>query len=294
MGKPANKKKKNSETNESRLSKFRPSQRLIFFIFYACFCLWLVVFDEHCNVKGQRRDCGWPGISVGLCRAGACFFKGGGSMSKKVIKVKRKKGTTLGLRAVPDDEGGWALVKGIDSGAVEAYNAELPPDSDERITPYDSVAKVDGRTGAGILKALEATSEQTVEIELRKTALPVFLKWIRTSAKANFVEKVLTAPGFVRWFGIKTRIEGVGFFCWFLSGYPLASIPMYMAMAWGVAWNSVRCCYEVTSGAHCYKGNPMTLEKMITKSGQDSLDLAQRVSADPKGYMEWLFIPSFD
>lgn len=287
------KKKRKEAANESRLSKFRPKRRLIFFVTFTSLCVWLSAFDDHCDVKGQRRDCGWPGISTGLCRLGACFIKGGGSMAKKTIKVKRNKGATLGLLASADDEsGGWALVKSVeDSGAVEEYNRALDPDSEERILPGDSLAKVDGKTGTGILKALAATDDKTVEIELRKTPLPSYLKWIRMSPKPHFLEKILTAPGFVRFAGIWSRLGGAGFFCWFLSGYPVASLPMYMVLSGGVAFNSVRCCYEVSSGAHCYKGEARKIENLFAKAAEGSTALVQRVSADPKGYAEWLFVP---
>ncbi|CAE8610036.1 unnamed protein product, partial [Polarella glacialis] len=206
-----------------------------------------------------KKDCGFSGVSSLYCMTGSCFTNRGGKMEKKIVKVKRKEGQLLGLD-VSKDEGKdpWVLVSSIDSGAVQEYNSKLPGDSEERIKVGDAIAKVDGVDGKDIVGALKRKGAKDVELQIRRTHLPSYLSWIRSSARPGPVESVLTAPGFKRWSAVTSQLSGVGLGLWLLSGYPVASLPgYYFSLSAAVAFKVTRCCHDekVPAGvAHCYRG----------------------------------------
>eukprot|EP00435_Cladocopium_sp_Y103_P038143 s581_g10.t1 len=238
--------------------------RVIFFIGFVGFCVWILAFYSPCKIETKsRKDCGYSGIS-------------GGKLEKLKVKVERKKGTTLGLE-VSDAKGDLALIQGI-SGAVQQYNEQLPADSLQRIRVGDAVAKVDGASGKNLADALSRTSEKVVEIDVRRSALPSFLLWLRSSAKPGTIETILTAPGFKRWSYLTTQLGTLGFSCWLLSGYGTASLPVwYFGFSAAVAYKLVRCCHDesVPGGVpHCYRPVEEELAKVVEQAWAASYDFA--------------------
>eukprot|EP00931_Biecheleriopsis_adriatica_P081204 TRINITY_DN54539_c0_g1_i1.p1 TRINITY_DN54539_c0_g1~~TRINITY_DN54539_c0_g1_i1.p1 ORF type:complete len:337 (+),score=80.34 TRINITY_DN54539_c0_g1_i1:86-1012(+) len=278
MGKGAN--SADEETPAGLLAKIRPRRRSIFFVIFVAFCAWLFVFADACQVEVKsRRDCGFAGISPGYCVSGSCFTSRGGKMDKMVVKVERGQGETLGLE-VKQDKGkdSMGLVHSIGSGAVQAYNSKLPSDSSERIRVGDVVAKVDGTKS--IKDALAKTTEKTIEIELRRSQLPSYLQWLRTSAKPGPVETVLTAPGFKRWSKLTSQIGTVGLGCWLLSGYGAASLPgYYFGLSGLVAFKMVRCCHDekVPGGTpHCYLPAADEPQAIVQKAWKSSVEFGNK------------------
>mmetsp|Transcript_72175 Transcript_72175/g.218318 ORF Transcript_72175/g.218318 Transcript_72175/m.218318 type:complete len:472 (-) Transcript_72175:109-1524(-) len=270
------------------LEKIRPRKRVIFFAAFLGACSWIVTVHDPCDVpKGSRQDCGYPDIKPLTCRALGCMMKGGGSAtSKKVVKVERKAKQQLGLEVDPDTVQGWVTVTSIGDGAVQEHNAALPEDSEERIRSGDRIAKVDGTTGKGekneeaghkrMLKALAGTGAKTVQVEVQRPKLPSFLMWIRAkNGKATMLEKVLTSPGLKQFSRTFSYLGGAGLACWLLSGYPMASLPLYYGgLSAFVSFYSLRCCHDsnVAGGTpHCYKPNVKSLEDVVDKVKKGSM-----------------------
>lgn len=283
------------ETRPALLSQFRPKPRAIFFILYALACTWVLAFYEPCDVKGKKVDCGYSGISAGECRSTACFLKGGGGVAKKVVKVKREEGAALGLKLEaypPEPE--LMVVAEVLEGAVRDHNARLPADSKEAIVPGDRVSRVDGVAVKSASKALAKTTAKVVELEIQRSKLPASLDWLRsTKGKPSVLEKLLTAPGSIH-FGRSWRITGTAAAaCWYASGYPATSLPMYLTLAGVVAFQNTRCCHDdsVPNVPHCYRSKREPIKAVLEKVWAQMSQLAQRVRKDPKAYLKWLFVP---
>ncbi|CAE8605548.1 unnamed protein product, partial [Polarella glacialis] len=49
---------------EGLLAKLRPRRRPLFFFVFVCFCLWIMVFYNPCEVDNKlKKDCGFSGVS---------------------------------------------------------------------------------------------------------------------------------------------------------------------------------------------------------------------------------------
>merc|ERR1719491_1318842 len=98
---------------------------------------------------------------------------------------------------------------------------------------------------------------KTVEIEIQRNRVPSFLMWLENkNGKPNLAEKVLTAYGTLRFASTWSNIMKFGGTLWFISGYPLASLPAYGTIAAAVSFYMVRCCHDDTvkgGEPHCYK-----------------------------------------
>ncbi|CAE7209729.1 unnamed protein product [Symbiodinium sp. CCMP2592] len=214
---------------------------------------------ERHGARGAKRQALAPGDLLEL-------------MEKKTIKVSRKKGAKLGVEVIPDTgKGDLVLVQSISDGAVLEHNSKLPADSSERMMVGDAIAKVDG-SAKGLTDALSRTSEKTVEIEIRRSSLPSFLKWMRSSAKPGPIETVLTAPGFKRWSKLTSQLGTVGLASWLLSGYGPASLPVwYFGFSAAVGYKLVRCCHDEHVQAkvpHCYRPVEDELPEVLQKDCQ--------------------------
>lgn len=257
------------EKPEALFARIRPRRRVLFFIGFVGFCLWIMAFYDPCQVESKsRKDCGYKGISPSYCMTGSCFTSRGGKLEKKTIKVDRKKGMKLGIEAKLDDKE-LALVQSI-SGAAQQYNDLLPADSPQRIRVGDVVAKVDGQSGKQIMDALSRTSEKLVDIEMRRSGLPNFLMWLRSSSRPGAIETILTAPGFKRWSKLTSQLGTLGFSCWLLSGYGAASLPLwYFGFSATVAYKLVRCCHDehVSPGVpHCFRPVDQDLAQVVEQA----------------------------
>eukprot|EP00929_Paragymnodinium_shiwhaense_P109989 TRINITY_DN76654_c0_g1_i1.p1 TRINITY_DN76654_c0_g1~~TRINITY_DN76654_c0_g1_i1.p1 ORF type:complete len:343 (-),score=87.24 TRINITY_DN76654_c0_g1_i1:147-1175(-) len=287
--------KKAAEDNEaeSRLSQLRPSRRLFFFVAFVSFCAWLLVNFDPCKVtdRKKKQDCGWEGISPLNCVTSACFQKSQ-KLEKKTIKVKRSKGEKLGLDVADGADDKWLTVQSIGDGAVKAYNDALPADSEERILPGDSIWRVSGDKGKKMRKLVTtpASSDSTINIEIGRSALPSWLLFLHNPGELNLIEKALTSKGFERWGRSFGMLGGAGFSCWFFSGYPVTSLPMYMFVSSLTAWQTTRCCHDekVPAGQpHCFFGGAK-LESVVKKAAVKTREFALKVKDDPKSYVNWL------
>lgn len=294
--KPAAKGKgSDADSAAERLRRLRPAPRPVFFAAFVLFCAWLVVFYKPCDVKGsKKRDCGYAGISDLKCKTGACFTKGGKPFSKSTAKVKREAGASLGM-SYSVDQTGSLLVQELSEGSVQAYNDGLPTDSEDRIVPGDAIVKVDGKTASGkMMDALKAKGSRTLELEVQRSRLPLLLRWIHGNKHLKLLEKVLTSPGFKQWWRSFWSVGRVGLACWYISGYPMASVPMYLTLSGAVAFNTARCCHDekVPAGtAHCYRGLRESPEAILRKVVGETVQLGQRVARSPRSYFDWLLNP---
>jgi len=273
------------------LARLRPRRRVVFFLAFIGFCCWIMAFYDPCQVEEKaRKDCGFSGISPSYCMTGSCFTSRGGKLEKKTIKVSRKKGAKLGVEVIPDTgKGDLVLVQSISDGAVLEHNSKLPADSSERMMVGDAIAKVDG-SAKGLTDALSRTSEKTVEIEIRRSSLPSFLKWMRSSAKPGPIETVLTAPGFKRWSKLTSQLGTVGLASWLVSGYGPASLPVwYFGFSAAVGYKLVRCCHDEHVQAkvpHCYRPVEDELPEVLQKARDASVSFAQKLATQWRSLAE--------
>lgn len=293
----ASKNKKNKggkeETPEGRLAKLRPKKRLIFIVVFIGFATWVLAMHDPCDSKAikKKEDCGWSGISAFQCRFGGCFLAGGAERSTHKITVSREKDTLFGIVLATDDIKTKKTVPilNIESkGAIALHNARLPADSEDRIRVGDEISKFDGETGNSMLKALKNTAAKDYKIIVKRSKLPELLNFLvplfAKYPRLAFVEKMLTSPGSKQWAQWVSRLGGVGFTFWFLSGYPVASLPMYFVISGVVAWGTTRCCHDdqVTSGPHCYKSAPAEFETLVPAIWENTVAFAKKVSSNPQ------------
>lgn len=292
--KPAADASKEEKSPESKLSLLRPNRRLIFFIGFVSFCAWLLVNFDPCKPQGKKgkQDCGWEGVSPLNCITTACFQKSQ-PVQKHSVTLKSRKGEQLGLSVSEGKDAKYVTVDSISAGLVKEHNDALEPDSEERILPGDSIRKIGDAKGKKLSKAVAAAqSDGSVAIELGRSNLPTWLLWLHNPAEMSFIEKALTSKGFERWSRSFGMLGGGGFSCWFLSGYPLTSLPMYMGISTLTAWQTTRCCHDEKVGAgqpHCFFGGAK-LEVVVKKAWTKTRDLALKVKDDPKSYIDWLLL----
>lgn len=295
--KPQKAKPKTEESPDALLAQIRPKKRSIFFVVWVLAGAWILFIYDPCKIPGKdRKDCGYPDITPAECRSFACFTKGGGSaLSKKTVKVKRKEGTTLGLDV--DTSGKAAVVTSIVSGAVKEHNEELAADSEELIQVGDRVAKIDGKGTDAMAKVLKATGGKAVTVDILRPKLPSFLMWVSSgqTSKPNWAEKILTANGFKQWSVAFSYFGGAGMMCWLLSGYPIASLPIYYLGASGVlAFGTMRCCHDdgVSGGVpHCYKPRyTKFVEDIVPKIKEETVKFVGKIQKDPKAWFKKTFM----
>lgn len=294
-GKAAKKGLVEEPSEKAFLSGVRPTPRPIFFFLFALVNLCVITLYTPCDVKGKKRDCGYPGITHGSCLTGACFLKGGGGPKKKSVRVTREEGATLGLELV-EETGGGLRVTAVSSEGAAAEQAAASSDPEDVVAVGDVVLKVDGSTSQkSMSKSLGDVSAKTLQIEVRRSRLPSFLQWVQNKeGKPNLVEKVLTSSGSAHFAQTASHLMAVACPLWFLSGYPLASLPMYMAISAGTSLQLARCCYDEDVGSnvpHCYIGKRERLKEVVKKVAGRIQDVALKVTGSPKAYFDWLFVP---
>eukprot|EP00933_Yihiella_yeosuensis_P079566 TRINITY_DN9254_c1_g1_i1.p1 TRINITY_DN9254_c1_g1~~TRINITY_DN9254_c1_g1_i1.p1 ORF type:complete len:332 (+),score=52.16 TRINITY_DN9254_c1_g1_i1:67-1062(+) len=278
--KPSAAELKESAEGQAIFEKLRPKRRWIFFFLYVCFCLWIMLFSSPCDVNHNRkRDCGFPGISPAFCATLSCFSNRGGKQPKKDLKIEVKAGETLGLEGRPDpivkgapDPFGtkeWVYITSIGNGAVRRYNAAQENETDI-VEVGDSIAKVDSSgSSKGILTALSKKGSKTVKIELRKSKLPSYLRWVKSTAAPGRLEVILTAPLFKRWSKLTSKLGAVGLGCWLLSGYGVASIPTYWGISAIVSYYLTRCCHDSETPPnvpHCFQPEKSTPQEVVQQA----------------------------
>mmetsp|Transcript_109144 Transcript_109144/g.319459 ORF Transcript_109144/g.319459 Transcript_109144/m.319459 type:complete len:332 (-) Transcript_109144:133-1128(-) len=289
------------------LGKLRPRRRPIFLALFLAACAYIVAMHNGCDVpKSKRQDCGFPDITVTECKTLACLSKGGGSATvKKTIKVSRSQGQTLGLEVAKDKVIGWVTITGIGEGSVMSHNTALPADSEDRIQVGDRIAKVDSTSASSakkadaahekMVKALGATDAKKVTLEVQRPRIPAALMWIRSSTgKPNTLEKMLTSPGLKQFRKTFTSVASVGLACWLVSGYPLASLPLYYGGAsLAVAFHTVRCCHDenVSPGtAHCYKPTSNKFEDALEGVKTATVAIVNKFRKDPVKVLKQWFV----
>lgn len=292
--KPKNKKKAGKDEPEESpvfLHQIRPRARVFFFPLFVAVCVGVVAFHSPCSVSGKKRDCGFEGISPLQCVTSGCFLKGGGGTLKKTLKVKREEGTLLGL------ELSGTTVSAISAGgAVQVYNQQLEADSESIIRPGDEIVKLDGSTGdANIGKAAAKKKKATVEIVIHRSRLPSFLSFVKSEdpAKPGVLERMLTSPGSLAFGSTWSYFARIGVATWFISGYPLASLPTYLMLSAGVSFQLNRCCHDEQVGAgvpHCFKPNREPTQAVLEKVFGQVKELTTKVAADPKSYLKHYFV----
>merc|ERR1712086_831507 len=166
-------------------------------------------------------------------------------------------------------------------------------DAEAQIYARDTIVSIDGATGASLRKSLAATDKESVVIELKRSKLPSYLRWVHQDTKPNIVEKVLTAPGTIAWTTSFSRFGGLAFTLWFMSGYPPASLPLYY---WGVSgmisFYMSRCCHDekVSGGApHCYRGVAPKMDVAIKRLRAKAEDIFAKIQKSPRNYLTWFF-----
>jgi hypothetical protein len=276
------------------LSKFRPRQRFCVFFLFLLTCVSIFVLYDTCDVRKKKQDCGYSGVTAMKCKTVACFTKGGGDLDKKKITITRKKGVKFGIVAGPKTKESPVYIQSIKEGAVADHNQKLPSGSEDRIYPRDTIMSIDGASG-DIRKALSNTKTEKVVIEVKRSRLPSYLRWIHRTSKVNIVEKVLTAPGFQSWLQASTYMGGIGFAVWLLSGYPPASLPFYyFGLSGLVGWHMSKCCHDsnVPGGVpHCYKGGSAKHGVALNRIQTGVESLYAKVKKNPRSYLKWLFLP---
>jgi len=280
-----------AQEKPSMLSHIRPAPRSIFFLVFCLFCAGVCFFYDPCAVKGKRRDCGFAGISPGKCRSMACFFKGGGSIGRKTLKVKRKEGSSLGLTLAKGKDG-FVVEEVKADGAVHEYNEAHPQDAIVVGTP---VVKIDKAEGSSLTKEVDKKKGGTVELEIKRNRVPSFLMFLENPKKPTEIEKFLTSPGTQYFVNTGLFLGKIGAAAWFVSGYPLASLPTYMTISAGVSFYLSRCCHNeqvATGEPHCFKGRRDSMSDVLEEAFNKVKAMAEKVSKDPKGYFTWLFIPN--
>lgn len=260
----AEEKKPGDETRTSWLGMLRKKRFICFFGFLA-FCVWILLYANTCNVS-KKKDCGYAGITAGTCRT-VGGFKLEAKPERVQVEVKRKPGTKLGIKLKDQ------AISNIMAGAVQEHNDNLPKDSAEIIRLGDKLVKVDGEWGEMMTKALSNTKSKLVKFDINRpfqssvsSVLPGSL------TKGNgFFAKALRSSAFEQWAKSFSFMATTGFACWFLSGYPMASLPVYyITPSAFVAWQTTRCCYNNKIAApgspHCYCSSGDSMRTVLEKA----------------------------
>jgi hypothetical protein len=220
------------------------------------------------------------------CITYACFWQGSNGPSKSTLKVPREDGASLGLELSDGNDADWYTVRSVGPGAVQEYNAALPEDSENRIVAGDVIWKIDGSSGKSLMTALKRTTKKTISIVTSRSSLPQFLRFLQNPGKPSMAERVLLSSGSKRFFRTFSRIGGVGFTFWAISGYPVASLPSYFVISALTSFATTRCCHDdrVAGGVpHCYKGGAK-IENVVQKVATKVFDFGKKVAKDPKSY----------
>lgn len=293
------KKGKSNDKSDVFLAKWRPQKRFSVFALFLSICLAILILHDPCDVKAKnKQDCGFPGISAMQCKVAACFVKGGGELDTKTITLKRTKGERWGLHIGPDGvDGTWFFITGIqDDGPVAKHNAELQPEAEDRIMVADAISSVDGISGQEMVKALGSTDKESVVFQVRRSKLPSFLRFLHKSAVPGLTERLLTSPGAKTWLKSSSSMGGLALAMWYVSGYPLGSLPMYyLGLTAVTSWHMMRCCHDnaVQPGVpHCYQGTTAQLDVVVKKMLPRLQGWFAKVAKDPIGFLRGLLVPA--
>lgn len=254
------------EVAKGKLSLLRPSERVFFFLAFLAVNVWFVVVFDPCTParKKKRTDCGWSGISPLQCQTGGCFLQPGKS-DKVTVELANPSQDKYGLKVTKT--GDEIFVKEVTSaGAVSAHNANLTAGSDMVIKVGDKLSKLNGHTGANIQSELSRKKAKAkFEIHRPSSAIarnvPAFLN-------DYMVAQVLKSAGFERWLDAFSKIGGVGVFSWYLSGFPVASLPVYyLGVSAVTSWYAMRCCHDEKGAKqgdpHCFSTGVTDFESAI-------------------------------
>jgi len=272
-----NKKKQQSSDGGGFLSSIRPRPRPVFLCVFITYCVWLGVLYKPCSVKKKNKeDCGHPGILPQECVTYGCFLKGGSGPVKKSLKITQAEGETLGL-SLSERTDGSLLVTSVSDGAVEKHNAKQPEASQDTIMPGDWVVKAGG-SSKNLAKTLSKTTSRTVEIQIFRPTLPSFLSWLHSSTpdKPTLLEKVLSTSG-TKHFGKVLAFHGqIALATWYISGYGLASAPMYIVLSSVLSWRMSMCCHDSQVGKgvpHCYMSQRISPLEMVSQAINQTMKL---------------------
>mmetsp|Transcript_103525 Transcript_103525/g.333589 ORF Transcript_103525/g.333589 Transcript_103525/m.333589 type:complete len:298 (-) Transcript_103525:55-948(-) len=281
------------------LSYLRPKPRWIFFPVFAAVCAWIIALNDQCDIKGKKKDCGYSGITPNACKTRACFLKGGKGYEKRTVKVTLEQGAALGLSLSRRD--GGVVVSSILEGSVSLHNAAAAT-SEDVILAGDGITRVaiDGKVATNLADIEKAVNRpgagKAVEIDVLRSRLPSFLQWVHDKGGTpNMVEKLLSSPGTLHFASVWSRVGGVGFAAWYISGYSPASLPLYATLSAAVAWELSRCCHDESVGAgvpHCFRSKRDELPKVVQKVWAQTSEKVAQVRKDPRSYARWLFLPT--
>jgi len=253
---------------------------------------------DACDVRKSKKDCGYPGISSLECMTTQCFMAGGGQLEKKTVHVTRKQGTKFGFVSGSSRESRYIFIQDLKEGALADHNARVGPE--EQILPRDTILTVGGFSGQSMRKELGDVVKKNVTFEIARTKLPASLRWLARPVELgpSLAERLITSRGGKKWLDTFSRLGGLGFSMWYMSGYPITSLPLYyFGTAGFMSWWVSRCCHnsEVSEGTpHCYVGGTANFSvamKRIQKRADTAMTAFKK---DPRTYaMAYLWSPEF-
>lgn len=202
---------------------------------------------------------------------GACMMLEG--FAEQAIELERPSGKKLGLKLKWSSKLGASQIQAFQEGVAQEYNKQLPDGSTNKILVGDGIANVNGATGkAAIDKILADPTQTQLSIKLlrskKKSASAIKLpSWV---PKKKELENILMSKGLDRAARTFYRIGGVGVFCWLLSGYPAASLPLlYITPSALTTWYLTGCCFneqtEKSGDPHCFQNAGDDLQTVLLK-----------------------------
>lgn len=244
-------------------------KRFGFFLGFLGFCVWIALYSSPCAVK-RKVDCGYSGISSGMCRLGAAF-RLDPKPEKRAVEVKRKAGTKLGIKLKD------GAITSISAGAVQEHNEKLPAGSPDAIRLGDTIKKVNGATGDKLTKALQNTQSETVALDIARAYTSSVAGYVPASwlVGKSLAARALRSAAFERWARSFAMLATSGVATWFMSGYPPASLPVYYLVPSAVlAWQTTRCCYDDqpdrNGDPHCYCSADDDIRTVLTKAWEQT------------------------
>eukprot|EP00811_Abedinium_folium_P036477 NODE_9182_length_1441_cov_6.942161.p1 GENE.NODE_9182_length_1441_cov_6.942161~~NODE_9182_length_1441_cov_6.942161.p1 ORF type:complete len:392 (-),score=78.36 NODE_9182_length_1441_cov_6.942161:265-1341(-) len=275
------------EKVRSLLSKLRPRPRPYFFMAFALFLAWLLVMFDPCPAKEpkKKKDCGWPGMAPAMCVTMGCLLKTGNEVSKFTVNLAAI-GGEFGLVLEDAVEESLLVKEILPTGAVAEANADQPLNSTSRLIVGDRITLVNRVGGvAAMRKKLDGSSAKGVELKIVRSNLPAPLRFLHKPGQpSSSLETILSSARLVRAGEIFRYLGGAGFFGWFVSGYPVASLSTYLTVSGLYSFYATRSCYNsaVSGGVpHCYKGGKSTFELALKSARARTEAWWAEVQIDP-------------
>lgn len=213
-----------------------------------------------------------------MCTTLANVLHGGAEMTTRVVKVDRGKSEKFGAKL--NSKGRlFTITEVTPDGALARHNAV--GNSSERIYIGESISKVNDQED--VRQILKKTTKASLALEVRSSPLPRWLWFMHSPGDPYVMERLLTSPGWWRVFRNFRYIGGVGFFCWFLSGYPPASLPMYFFLSGGLSLYTTKACHDDQvhrNVPHCYRGGAK-IEIILKKVWRRTQEVMEAVQKSP-------------